>query len=313
MIRPFEFLDLRHLYRYRKQGVYLDSASVLTRGKGAMPIKAAIAPISEAMGVHTGVYEKPGKGPRLIGQSSHALGAVAAHFTFLTPEKFIEPTGTAELVEYLVKRMGERKAQVLVADVDEKTAVFEILRQLSFSIFARQRIWRIRSIPHEHTSRLVWRQMLSQDEFNTRKLYHAIVPTMVQQVESPPSGGMNRWVFYDQGELLGYADVIQGTAGVWVQPFIHPEMEKVGVHLTSLFASLQPRERRPLYVCLRSYQAGLATFLEELRAEVSTSQAVMVRRLVAMVKKPELAALPSINGTTEVTTPYNQVDTEYSK
>jgi hypothetical protein len=258
------------------------------------------------MGVYTAIYEMPGQRSRLIGQASHTQGAVDAHFTFLTPEKFIEPDGTAELVEYLVKRMGEHKAQVLVADVDEKTTIFEILRHLSFSIFARQRIWRIKEIPHTRVAKLEWREMNSQDEFNTRRLYHAIVPTMVQQVESPPSNGMNRWVFYDQGDLLGYVDVMLGTAGVWVQPFIHPEMENVGAHLTSLLASLLPREHRPVFVCLRSYQAGLSTFLEDLDAEVSSSQAVMVRRLTAMVKKPELVALPSINGTTEVTTPYNQ-------
>jgi len=118
MIRPFEFLDLRHLYRYRKQGVYLDSASVLTRGKGLAPIKAALSPISEAIGVYTGIYEMPGQRSRLIGQASHTQGAVDAHITFLTPEKYIESEGTAELVEYLVKRMGEHKAQVLVADVN---------------------------------------------------------------------------------------------------------------------------------------------------------------------------------------------------
>jgi len=308
MIRPFEFLDLRLLYRYRKQGVYLHSASVLTRGKGLMPVKAAFSPILDAMGVFTGVYEAPDQQSRLVGQVSHAQGAVAAHFSFLTPDQAIEPVGMSELVEYLVKRLGERKAQVLVADVDEKTTTFEVLRKLSFSIFARQRIWRIRSTPLNGVAALDWREMTSEDEFNIRKLYHAVVPTMVQQVESPPSNGMNRWVYYSEGELLGYADIIEGTAGVWVQPFIHPEMENVGLHLTSLVASLLPRTHRPVYVCLRSYQAGLSTFLEDLDAEVSASQAVMVRRLAAMVKKPELVALPAINGTTEVTTPYNQAD-----
>jgi hypothetical protein len=306
MIRPFEFLDLRFLYRYRKQGVYLDSASVLTRGKGLMPVRAAFSPFSEAMGIFTAVYQAPGKRSRLIGQASHNQGSVAAHLNFLTPGKNIEPDGTAELVEYLVKRMGEHNAQVLVADVDEKTATFEILRQLSFSIFARQRIWRITGISQENVSELSWREMNSQDEFNARKLYHAITPSMVQQVESPPVYGMSHWVYYSQGDLLGYADVVQGASGVWVQPFIHPEMEDVGEHLTSLFASLRPRNHRPVYVCLRSYQAGLSIFLENLHAQVSTSQAVMVRRLTAMVKKPELAALPAINGTTEVTTPYNR-------
>ena len=261
MIRPFEFLDLGLLYRYRKQGVYLDSISALTRGKGLMSIKAALSPFYEAMGVYTGVYEPDGKGTRLIGQASHTLGSAVAHFTFLAPQKAVGLEGTAKLVEYLVKRVGERKAQVLVADVDEKTAVFELLRQLNFSIFARQRIWRITKIPRENAANMAWREMNSQDEFNIHKLYHAIVPTMVQQVESPPTFGMNRWVYYDQGNLLGYADVVKGAAGIWVRPYIHPEMENVGKHLTGLLASLTPRERRPVYVFLRSYQGSRSVHL----------------------------------------------------
>lgn len=308
MIRSFELPDLRALHRFRKQGVYLDSMTLLTKGKILIPARAVFSPLSEAVGVYTGYYQPTGGKRRtpLIAQASHTLGSSVAHLTFLTPDKAVEPVGVAELIEFLIKRLGEREAQVLVADVDEKTATFETLRQLNFSIYARQHIWRIGSLSLKGTPKLKWRKIVSQDEFNARKLYHAIVPTMVQQVESTPASEMSGWVYYSEGELLGYADVREGPRGVWVQPFIHPEMEDVGMHLTALFAALRPRERRPAYVCLRSYQAGLSLYLEDLDAEVSASQAVMVRRLAAMVKKPELSPLPSINGGTEVTTPYNQ-------
>ena len=72
-------------------------------------------------------------------------------------------------------------------------------------------------------------------------------------------------------------------------------------HLTGLIAALRPKDRRPVYVCLRSYQAWLASTLEDLSAEVSSTQAVMVRRLTASVKKAELSPIPKINGTQEVT------------
>ena len=75
---------------------------------------------------------------------------------------------------------------------------------------------------------------------------------------------------------------------------------------------LRPRARRPVYLCLRSYQAGLSHFLQGLDAEVSASQAVMARRLTAMVTRPELSLLPNINGSTEATTPYNQSDSGQS-
>ena len=44
---------------------------------------------------------------------------------------------------------------------------------------------------------------------------------------------------------------------------------------------------RPVYVCVRSYQAWLETVLEDLGAEAGTRQAVMVRRLAKTVKAEE--------------------------
>ena len=310
MIRPFELPDLRRLHRYRKKGVYLDSISALTRGKMLVPARAVFSPLSEAAGFFTGLYlPESGKGS-LIAQARHGQGTTTAHLTFMTPDENVEPVGAAALVEYLIRRLGERNVQALVADVDEDTNTFETLRRLSFSIYARQNIWRIGYISRKEQAELAWRPLVSEDEFNALKLYHATVPTLVQQVESIPEEGMSGWVYYSEGEMLGYADVREGPRGVWVQPFIHPQMERVGVHLASLFAALRPRDRRPVYVCLRSYQAGLSRFLEDLDAQVSTSQAVMVRRMSVRVQQAELAPLPAINGNTEPTTPYQPMDSK---
>lgn len=304
MIRPFELPDLRTLHRFRKQGVYLDSLAVLTRGRQIVPMRAVFSPLSEAIGVFTGVHDVNGH-PPLIGQASHSLGASAAHLTFLTPDNVVDPDAGAALIEYLIKRVGEREAQTLLAEVDEDTATFETLRRLNFSIYARQRIWRIRDIPKREVPDVEWRAYNSIDGINARKLHFATVPSLVQQIESNKFQDLKGWVHYQGDEMLAYAEVIDGPRGIWVQPFIHPEMENVGRHLTSLVSILRPRSRRPVYFCLRSYQAGLSHFLDGLDAEVSASQAVMARRLTVMVTKPELSLLPNINGSTEVTTPYN--------
>jgi hypothetical protein len=309
MIRPFELADLKTLHRYRQQGIFLDSISALTWGKMLVPMRAVFSPFSEAIGVFTGIYQPDKSSPPIIGQISHGLGSPQAHFTFLAPDPAIEPPGLAALLENLIVRLGEREAQTIVADVDEKSNTFESLRSLSFSIYARQQLWQVRGIARKKMPRSDWREILSQDEFNARKLYHAIVPTLVQQVEPTPWVELRGYVFYREDEMLGYVDVVEGPRGVWLQPFIHPEMESVGLNLTALIASLRPRVRRPVHVCLRSYQAWLSTYLEDLNAEVSSTQAVMVRRLTATVKKPELAPIPSINGTTEVTSPFTKSTT----
>jgi hypothetical protein len=301
MVRPFELPDLMTLHKYRKQGVYLDSQTVLTLGRIIVPMRAVFSPLSEAVGVFTGVEERHGLA-RVIGQASHALGAATARMTFMTPDKRVDPDSAAALVEYLLKRLGEREAQTLIAEVDENTATFETLRRLNFSIYARQRIWRISS-PARFQGTPEWRAFLSVDGINARKLHFATVPSLVQQIESYDFADLRGWVLYRDDEMLGYAEVTEGPRGIWVQPFIHPEMEDVHRHLASLIGLLRPRARRPVYLCVRSYQAGLTNFLEAMQADTAATQAVMARRLTALVQKAELSPLRAMNGTTEVTTP----------
>jgi hypothetical protein len=111
-------------------------------------------------------------------------------------------------------------------------------------------------------------------------------------------------VLYQGGEMMAYAEVFSGFQGIWVQPFIRPELEGVDQYLVDLLRYLGPRKTRPVYVCLRSYQAWLSHALEVVGAEASSSQAVMVRRLAVSVKKPALAPIPQINNGKEPTTSY---------
>jgi len=262
-------------------------------------------PFSTAMGVFTLVYEDViGDSEMIFGQVSHTVGSPHAHFTFIAPDEAIISPDFSSLLEQLIRWVGARQARYLIAEVDEKAETFEVLRREYFSIYARQRIWRIVEIKRDQSYSFGWRQILSSDEFNARKLYYTIVPTLVQQVEPSPWDRGGGWAFYQHGEMLGYAEVVSGFKGVWVQPFIHKNMEEVDQHLIALLKHLNPRKSRPVYVCLRSYQSWLSHPLEVAGAEASSSQAVMVRHLAASVKKAALAPIPQINGGTEPTTSY---------
>ncbi len=305
LIRPFELRDFPTLHRYRRQGIFLDCIRVLTWGETLVPLGAMTLPLSSTMGVFTSVYEDTRKDSEtMIAQVSHSNGSQFARLTFLAPDSAIISPDFPALLEDLVRRVGERGAQNLIAQVDEKTETFEALRREHFSIYARQHIWRLVKIERGSGDQFGWRYLTSGDGFHVRKLYHAIVPTMVQQMEPSPWDRGYGWVFYQDGEMMAYAEVFSGLKGIWVQPFIHPEFEDVDKQLVDLLRYLGPRKTRPIYVCLRSYQAWLAHALEAIGAEVSTSQAVMVRRLAVAVKKPALAPIPQINDGKEPTTSY---------
>ena len=77
---------------------------------------------------------------------------------------------------------------------------------------------------------------------------------------------------------------MQGVYGIVLTPLIHPEATDVSLKLASLVNNLQDRRNRPVYLCVRSYQAWLEPVLEDLGAHAAQRQAVMVKHLARFVK-----------------------------
>jgi hypothetical protein len=84
--------------------------------------------------------------------------------------------------------------------------------------------------------------------------------------------------------------------GIVLTPFIHPEAIDVGARLISLLNHLPDRRNRPVYLCVRSYQAWLEPALEDLGGKASPRQAVMVKHLARMVKDEQAVRAPQPAG-----------------
>ena len=73
-------------------------------------------------------------------------------------------------------------------------------------------------------------------------------------------------------------------------PVIHPEVPDVATKLASLLNELPNRQGRPVYLCIRSYQAWLEPVLEDLGGKPAAQrQAVMVKHLVRTIKDEQTA------------------------
>ena len=91
-----------------------------------------------------------------------------------------------------------------------------------------------------------------------------------------------------------YVSVTQGVYGIVLAPLIHPEATDVSAKLASLISNLPDRRNRPVYLCVRSYQAWLEPVLADLGAQGADRQAVMVKHLARMVKEEQtVPAVPS--------------------
>jgi hypothetical protein len=295
-VRPFDWRDLPALHRYRQQATILDSALVLTRGPQLIS-GALLSYLAPAMGVFT-IVSNGGEDsrPPLIGQMMHTVGTGFAHLTFLTPDQALESPALPRLLEYLMVLGGERGAFRLLADVDEHSLAFEVLRRSSFAIYSRQRIWQLTGQIGDAERPTAWRSATSRDAVGIRSLYNNLVPGLVQQVE-PFSSQRPRGLVYQEGEdLLGYVELKYGHRGIWAQPFVHPDAEDVVERLVDLVHHLPYRRSRPVYICVRSYQSWLESAIEELGAEAGPRQAVMVKHLAIPQKAVRAFALPALEG-----------------
>ena len=97
--------------------------------------------------------------------------------------------------------------------------------------------------------------------------------------------------------VTGYAEVIHGREGLWVQPFIHPETQNVPGLLMELLNTICKKCNTTIYICVRSYQAWIESALEELPVLASPRQALMVRHLAIMEKELNPVRIPAFEQT----------------
>lgn len=302
-VRPFDWRDLPALIRHREDSVFLDSVLVLTRGSLVVP-GALLSYLAPAMGVFTCVVEDKEDGKELVGQFMHMAGSQFAHLTFLTPYTALETGVAPAILDYMVQFSGERGAWRLMADVDEQSLAFESFRKNGFAITARQRIWQLSDKMLKSSFPGRWKTATSRDLIAIRGLYNILVPPLVQQSEPFTSQHPRGLVYYEQDELLAYVEFKFGHRGIWAQPFVHPDTEDVLGLMVGLLGKIPNQRSRPIYICVRSYQAWLETIIEELGAQAGPSQAVMVKQLAQLQKAGRTFALPSLEGSQpKVSTP----------
>jgi hypothetical protein len=297
-IRPFGWRDLALLRSYRDRGLYLDSARVLIHGQMMIPMGALITFLGPSTRIFTFRCDNDSPaGKPLIGQVTYLTGAPYSRLSYLAPEDAVDQPELSALSDYIAIQIGSYGAFHILADVTESSQVFMMLHRAGFAIYARQRVWRLDGDPSGVANPVSWRACKSIDELGVRSLYCNVVPGLVQQVEPLPKKDLKGVVHYQDGNLLAFVELKYGRNGVWVQPFVHPDVEGFDRRLVQLLRNLPGRHNRPLYVCVRSYQSWLESAIQAMGAQPGPQQAVMVRHLAVSRRVNQPHPLPVMNGT----------------
>jgi hypothetical protein len=214
-------------------------------------------------------------------QAQHRTGAALAQCIFLAP--VTNAQALPELMDGLIKKVGERGAQGLLAELDEHSPGFAALRTAGFSIYARQRIWKLERAPRGIAGESAWRPALERDRLAMQLLQSSLLPGQVQQFEASVAD-LDGYVYERDGQMVAYAQTQRGKHGIWMQPFVHSDAEPFHETLLDLVNKLRPRPSRPLYVSVRSYQDWLERMLEDFGAKPGPRQVAMARRTVVPLK-----------------------------
>jgi hypothetical protein len=282
IVRSLDVLDLPLLSRYRRDMLSLDTARLLTRGN-PLSTAALLSYLDPRRHIYTAVAAD--NGTSLMGQITLREEESSARLTFLAPAQDIDGL-TQPLLEHLVTQAGEWGAFHLLAEVDEDSPAFRLLRQAGFSMYAWQRIWKLPFSGPDDRKKDMWRQVAETDWPAVQSLYGQIIPALLHPVESLPKQAVGL-VCRPEGALQAYVSVNSGPKGIWIQPIVPPDSDCVSEQLAALTDAMAGGRERPIYVCVRSYQAWLESILEDLGAQPGPRQAVMVRRLAKLQKVEE--------------------------
>ena len=273
--RALELFDLPKLPRYRDKVLSLDSRRFLTRGN---PLGASsfISYLNPQRRIYTAIIEDE-REDEFIGGIVQRAEEDFARLAYLAPA-----APPYALIDHLTAQAGKWQAHQIVAEIDENSSTFQTFRQCGFAVYSRQRIWDLSEISLPADPPSYWRKQKDVDLIPIQNLQREIVPPLLQQVENftHSSNGM----ICQADELLVYVDITYGTRGIFLHPLIHPNTDDLRKKLLHLLADFPNRRERPIYLCVRSYQAWIEGFLEEIGAKVGEGQAVMVKHLVSKIQ-----------------------------
>ncbi|MBM3143993.1 MAG: hypothetical protein FJ010_03275 [Chloroflexi bacterium] len=294
MIRSFGWQDLPTLYRYRHQGVFLNSALLATRGADLIPgmLSAGLHP---ATGLITWVCKEDCDDQPLIGQTLHTGSLPSARISFLAPKEGLDSPSIQKLLEQLAYQAGQRGAFHLLAEIETNSSIYEALRRAGFASYIRQRIWQWDRISKRPARQNGWKKAHLGDLPRLQSLYRQVAPEFISQIEPLTSGTFLPCLVYSDGsKLISFAEIRYGGHGIWVKPTIQPDLENVDQLLADLIQDIPDRRSRPLYFCVRAYQARLEPALEDMGGIPSPEQTVMVKHMAAQQKVRETFKLPNL-------------------
>ena len=144
-----------------------------------------------------------------------------------------------------------------------------------------------------HSPAFSWRTWTSADMPAIEGVYRSLVPGLFQPIEQLTRKAKLGLILQDEkGKCLGFADYDEGPKGLWLQPFILPDLNG-GQVILDMLACLHVYSMGQVYISARSYQPWMEGMLENAGAELVSEQNLLVKYLATPV--PVMETLKNFN------------------
>lgn len=293
MIRPFQLRDLALVHRLGEHGVVFQTQAALTRVPN--PVRQAI--VHMLLGGHISTYVWKAEAGNAAGFAQLTWGDQnsSAHLACLGTETIgktekddveIDEDVWLALLDELTVVAGQRGFHNIIAEASENGSELPIFRRAGYAVYTRQDIW-ICDHPSDGTPSdlLVSRQTV--DDWDITVLYSNIVPGLIQSVEpNPPINSGQNWILREDGELVAFVHIYEGSVANWMRLLIHPNAQTRPKNIIEdALQKNPPSSDHPIYCSVRRYQSWLQTSLEKAGFRLWGSQAVLVKHIAQQVEK----------------------------
>jgi hypothetical protein len=280
-----KLLDLPLMLRLKQNAIVLHSELGLTedaRGQSS----ALLSSIVFARGLHTLVAHLDEK--NVVGQFRYRQGEANAHIVYLAPTLAEDEDDAIwlHMLDAMAEQAGKNGAQTLVGEVELSHRLFETMRQAGYAVYSRQVIWRRGPLAAGRpTSGLTVSAETEDDKTGVAALLGCTIPRILHTVMEP-STDMAGLVYRKEGRVEAYLAFSEGKHGVYVMPYLHPEVLSDAPDIVAAALLQIDRCRKlPICVCVRGYQGWLENAMLDLGFDPWLEQAVMVKHLTAGVRQ----------------------------
>lgn len=280
-----KLLDLPLTLRLKQNAIVLHSELGLiedARGQYSALLSNIVFP----RGLHTLLAHVDDKD--VVGQFRYRQGEANAHLVYLAPT-LAETENDAiwlHMLDSMAEQAGRSGAQTLVGEVDLNHRLFETMRQAGYAVYSRQVVWQRAPLADGMSaSGLTVTPECEDDEIGIAALLGCTIPRIMQSVMGPASD-MQGLVYRRDGQVEAYLAYSEGKHGVYLMPFVHPEvLSEAPDILAAALQSIDRCRKLPIYICVRGYQGWLENAARDLGFAPMLEQAVMVKHLTAGVRQ----------------------------